>query len=121
VFDAARYRTSDGTSFDPNLMGEFGRAAHELGLDQRGGERLLEMHSRAVKASEEAYARQLDRNSEQLARSLPAEDVQTVKELLVDPNLTPPEMRAWVERWGSHPAVATMLTRWAAAIRNGRY
>jgi hypothetical protein len=121
AFDSARYRAADGTSFDPTLMGEFSGTARELGISQRGGERLLEMHSRAIREGEQRYAEQLDRDSERLARSLPAEDIASVKELISDPQLTPPEMKQWVEKWGSHPAVARMLTAWARAIRNGRY
>jgi hypothetical protein len=122
AFDSARYRPTDSSSpIDPGLMGEFSGVAQELNLDQRGGERLLEMHSRAVKASEEAYARRLADNVDRLERELPAEHLRAARELINDENYTPREMREWLGTWGNHPAVAQMLVRWAAAIRNGRY
>jgi hypothetical protein len=58
--DSARYKPADNIdAINPGLMGEFSSTARELGLDQRGGHRLLELHARATKASEETYPRRL--------------------------------------------------------------
>jgi hypothetical protein len=102
------------------MMGEFSSAARELRLDQRGGERLLEMRSRAVKASEAAYARQLADGVDQLTRELHPEHVATARALIADPAMTPLELRPWLETWGNHPLVVRLLANWVGAIRNGR-
>ena len=116
-FDAARWRGGD--QFDPQMMGECSSVAREMGLDQKGGERLIELHSRAQQAAEENYARKLSEGVDELARSLPAEDLAAARSLIADERFTPRELRPWLERWGNHPAIATMLTRWASAIRRG--
>jgi hypothetical protein len=118
AFDAARVQARD--QYDPGLMGEFGTAAREFGLDQRGGERLLEMHSRASKAAEEHYARSLAEGVDSLQRELHPEHLTAARELINDERYTPREMREWLQTWGNHPAVARMLTNWAAAIRSSR-
>jgi hypothetical protein len=119
TFDSARYPGRD--QLDPGMTGEFSAVARELGLTQRGGERLLEMHSRAVKASEEAYARRLAEGSDQLARELNPEHVQIARDLIADERMTPKELRPWLETWGNHPLIARLLVNWAAAIRGGRH
>jgi hypothetical protein len=120
AFDPSRYQVPDGYEAHPELMREFSGLAREFGLSQKNGERALDFYRRATEASEEHYARQLAGNTERLARELPPEDVRMVQELINDPALTPAPMRDWILRWGSHEAVATMLTKWAAAIRDGR-
>jgi hypothetical protein len=120
TFDATRYAAPEGQSVDPALMGEFGSAAKELGLNQTGGERLLALHQKATTAATEAYANRLAAGAEDLVKTLNPDHVEVVKELLADERLTPPEMRQWVEQWGNHPGLARMLTAWAGAIRNGR-
>jgi hypothetical protein len=114
AFDAARVADRN---LDPAMVAELGT----LGLSQTQGDKLLDLHVRASRAAEEHYSRQLNEGSERLAQELHPQDVATVRELIADPALTPASMKAWVERWGSHPDVAHMLTAWARAIRNGRY
>jgi len=121
AFDPSRYQAPDGYETHPELMREFSGLAREFGLSQRNAERALDFYRRSVEATEESYARQLAGNTERLSRELPAEDVRTVQELINDPALTPAPMKDWILRWGSHPDVAHMLTRWSRAIRNGRY
>ena len=121
TFDPGRYTAPEGYDTHPELMREFSGLAREFGLNQQQGSRALDFYRRATEASEEHYARQLAGNTERLSHELPAEDVRTVQELINDPALTPAPMKDWILRWGSHPDVAHMLTRWARAIRNGRY
>jgi hypothetical protein len=117
AFDAARLQNSN--QYDSGLLSEFQKVAGTHGITQRGGSELLELHARATKASEEAYAARLADGAEALERSLPARDLQAARELINDPELTPAELRPWLAQWGNHPLIATMLTRWAAAIRRG--
>jgi hypothetical protein len=122
AFDAARVELPQGLAADPQTMGEFSTTAKELGLSQAAGERLLQMHHRANKAAEEAYAAKLDAGAEQLARSFRPEHVQATTDLLNDTSMTPIEIRDWLISWGSrHPALATMLVNWATAINGRRY
>jgi hypothetical protein len=120
-FDSARYTAPEGYEVNGPLMAEFSQLANEFGLNQQQGSRALDFYRRSVEAGEENYARQLAEGSERVARELHPADVQTVRELIADEELTPPAMKDWVLRWGSHPDVAQMLTRWARAIRSGRY
>ena len=92
-----------------------------IGVTERQAPQLAQLYDQTVKANEEAHVRSLQANAERLARELPAEDIQMVRELINDPNLTPEPMKDWVLRWGNDEAVATMLARWARAIRTGRY
>jgi hypothetical protein len=57
-FDAARYRAPNGAEYDHGMMGEFSSAARELGISQQAGERLLEMHHKAMTAQTAALERQ---------------------------------------------------------------
>jgi hypothetical protein len=116
AFDAARYQARTGFDPDPALMSEFNSVAADLGIDQRGGEELLALHQRAVQAAEERYAQELANSSEALAASFAPADLEAARAAVNDPRLTPPEMRDWIARWGSHPALAKMLVTWAAAI-----
>jgi hypothetical protein len=58
AFDSARYRAADGAQFDHGMMTEFGSTARELGISQQAGERLLEMHHKAMTAQTAALERQ---------------------------------------------------------------
>jgi hypothetical protein len=120
-FDSARYQAPQGYEVNGPLMAEFSQLANEFGLNQQQGSRALDFYRHSLEAGEEHYAKQLAANTERLSRELPAEDVQMVKELIADEELTPPTMKNWILRFGSHPDVAQMLTRWARAIRSGRY
>jgi hypothetical protein len=121
AFDSAEYQAPQGYEVNGPLMAEFSQLANEFRLNQQQGTRALEFYRHATEQAEENYARQLAEGSERVARELHRADVQTVRELIADEELTPPAMRDWILRWGSHPDVAHMLTRWARAIRNGRY
>jgi hypothetical protein len=120
AFDPARYSAPDGQQVDETMLGEFGTAARELGLDQKGGERLLALHQKAVTAEQDAYANRLADGADALRAELNPRDIEAAKELINDPAMTPPELREWFGTWGNHPAVARMLTQWAAAVRYGR-
>jgi hypothetical protein len=118
-FNPERYAAPEGGHLHPELMSEFAKEARSLGIGHQGGERLLDLHHKAVREQEEHYARSLDANVERLQRELPAEDVQMVNRLIADPQMTPPSMKAHIERWGNHEDFARMLTAWARAIREG--
>jgi hypothetical protein len=121
TFDPGRYTAPEGYDTHPELMREFTALAREFGLSQKNGARALDFYRRAGERAEQDYAAQLEANVDRLERELPAEHLQAARELINDERYTPREMREWLGRWGNHPAVATMLTRWAAAIRDGRY
>ena len=120
-FDANRYQPPEGYQAHPELMREFAGLAREERLSHRGGERMLELFTRAQEADKQAYAQRLAAGVEELQRELHPEHLATARALINDPEMTPPEMRQWLATWGSHPAVARMLTAWAGAIRRGRY
>jgi hypothetical protein len=103
------------------MMQEFAGLAREERLSHRGGERMLELFTRAQEADKQAYARRLADGVEELQRELHPEHLATARALINDPEMTPPEMREWLATWGSHPAVARMLVAWAGTIRRGRY
>jgi hypothetical protein len=117
AFDATRYRSPDGTAYDQDLMAELSAT----GVSRVQGERLIELHGKAVKASEEAYAKSLEQGVDQLTRELHPEHLQAARDLINDERYTPREMREWLGRWGSHPGIARMLVNWAGLIRGGRY
>jgi hypothetical protein len=119
-FNANSYSAPSGGHIDPTLLGEFSTAARELGLDQKGGERLLDLHHKGMQAELDHYAKRLADDAGQLERTLPAQDLEAARELINDDRYTPPELRPWLAQWGNHPLVAQLLTRWASAIRNGR-
>jgi hypothetical protein len=116
-FNANSYSAPEGGHIDPGLLGEFSTAAKELGLDQRGGERLLDMHHKAMRAELDHYAQRLADDAGQLERTLPAHDLAAARDFVNDPQLTPPELRPWLAQWGNHPLIAQMLTNWAREMR----
>jgi hypothetical protein len=110
-FNANNYSAPEGGHIDPTLLGEFSTAARELGLDQRGGERLLDMHHKAMRAELDHYAQRLAADAGQLERTLPAQDLAAAQSFVNDPQLTPPELRPWLAQWGESPPMCA---------RNGR-
>jgi hypothetical protein len=115
AFDPAKLPGYEGV--DPAITQDLGR----IGISERQATELRPIYERAVKDDMQRYASSLEQNVGRLQRELPAEDLRTVSELINDPQMTPPEMAEWLRTWGNHEGIATMLTRWARAIRNGRY
>jgi hypothetical protein len=48
AFNPERYAAPEGGHLDPAMMGEFSTAARELGINQQGGEKLLDLHHKAM-------------------------------------------------------------------------
>jgi hypothetical protein len=119
TFDPSRYTAPEGYEAHPQMMREFAGLAKEVGLSHRGGERMLELFTRATDFNNEAYARRLADGAEQLSRELDPEHLATAKALIADPQITPPALRPWIETWGSHPLLAKWIVNLAGMIRNG--
>ena len=115
AFDPATVQGYEGV--DPAILQDLGRT----GISQRQATQLRPIYERAVQDDLQRYARSLEPNVERLQRELDPQDVQTVTELINNPELTSPTMKAWVLRWSGHEELTHMLVRWARAIRTGRY
>jgi hypothetical protein len=119
LFEPGRFKLPDG--YEPGgMFPEFASLARELKLNQRDGERALDLYRRSIETEQDHYAQSLEANVDRLSRELPAEDVRMVNQLINDSYYTPPAMKDWILKWGAHEGVATMLTRWASAIRQAR-
>jgi hypothetical protein len=113
-FDPAKLPGYEGV--DPTITQDLGR----IGISERQAAELRPIYERAVQDDLQRYASSLEQNVERLQRELDPQDVRMVRELINDERLTPAPMREWLRVWGNHPEIATMLSRWAAAIRDGR-
>jgi len=121
-FNPEMVKLPEGLQADPALMGEFATAAKELGLDNAGGERLLQLHAKAQKAE----AARWDQTSAQWASEVQAQmhpdQIEAARQLIFDTNLTDPELAKWL---GSSPAgnwgpLVRTLARYANAIVSSR-
>jgi hypothetical protein len=119
VLDPGTLRLPEGYEAG-SLMPEAADLARELGVGNKGLEKALNLMTRSIEANENAYARELEVGVDRLQRELNPTHVAIAKELINDPAFTPAELKPWFARWGNHPAVARMLTQWAAAIGDAR-
>jgi hypothetical protein len=56
-FDAGKL--ADAGDLDPGMLGQFADTAKELGLNQAGGQRLLDMHKEAVAARDQQFHQEI--------------------------------------------------------------
>jgi hypothetical protein len=126
--DADNYLDLRALKLDPSMpvAGEFSTVAREIGIDQAAAGTLAALHDKALAATSTKYWSDQAEIWEKQSRSQfgPRLDAMTndIKPLLNDRTLTTPAFRELLQTYklGNHPAVIDTLSRWSAAIRNGR-
>lgn len=100
-FNPEMVKLPEGLQADPALMGEFATTAKELGLDNAGGERLLQLHAKAQKAEAARWDQTSAQWASEVQARVPHSQIEAARQLVLDNNLTDPELAKWL---GSSPA-----------------
>jgi len=121
-FDPAKVQAPEGVTYDPGLMNEYTAAVKDLGLDHKGAARLLDLHTKTQQAETAAWERTSAQWQREVQAHVPQDDIAAARNLILDKNLTDPELTKWL---GSSPAgnwapLVKTLANYANAIAAAR-